>query len=163
MTILSLRGGSFMRVRHGLSSKGPAKVRFAFLTGKHKTSKMKNVFFIFPPVGANCVRPPVKNDACGRTQFAPTEFIHIVKQGCGSKRSFLSTPFLVSGGCPAWPRLLAGAFLLRELAACELIAVCFVAFVARRASVLTNVYAVGICLWLHTRRGEPCSPVDKKQ
>ena len=85
------------------------------------------------------------------------------KQGCGSKRSFLSTPFLVSGGCPAWPRLLAGAFLLRELAACELIAVCFVAFVARRASVLTNVYAVGICLWLHTRRGEPCSPVDKKQ
>ena len=50
----------------------------------------------------------------------------------------------MSGGCPAWPRLLAGAFLLRELAACELIAVCFVAFVARRASVLTNVYAVGI-------------------
>ena len=109
------------------------------------------------------LRSPVKNDACGRTQFAPTEFIHIVKQGCGSKRSFLSTPFLVSGGCPAWPRLLAGAFLLRELAACELIAVCFVAFVARRASVLTNVYAVGICLWLHTRTGELCSPVDKKQ
>ena len=72
---------------------GIAQFRFAFLTGKHKTSKMKNVFFIFPPVGANCVRPPVKNDACGRTQFAPTEFIHIVKQGCGSKRSFLSTPF----------------------------------------------------------------------
>ena len=151
-----MQGGSFLRL-------GIAQFRFAFLTEKHKTSKMKNVFFIFPPVGANCVRPPVKNDACGRTQFAPTEFIHIVKQGCGSKRSFLSTPFLVSGGCPAWPRLLAGAFLLRELAACELIAVCFVAFVARRASVLTNVYAVGICLWLHTRTGELCSPVDKKQ
>nr|DAK77002.1 MAG TPA: hypothetical protein [Caudoviricetes sp.] len=34
--------------------------------------------------------------------------------------------------------------MLRELADCELIAVCFVAFVARRASILTNIYAVSI-------------------
>ena len=40
------------------------------------------------------LRSPAGKKRCLRANTVrPTEFIHIVKQGCGSKRSFLSTPF----------------------------------------------------------------------
>ena len=78
------------------------------------------------PVGANCVRPSAENNNCGRTTVRPYHRI------INTYRKIETAPAS------------AGTFLLRELAACELIAVCFVAFVARRASILTNVYAVGI-------------------